>query len=55
MNQIDCINDYDDISNYFTINNEISKNWRIDIVNIDLHKKINNIEHNIFFQNNDKS
>ena len=55
VNQIDSINDYDDISNYFTINNEISKNWRIDIVNIDLHKKINNIEHNIFFRNNDKS
>ena len=55
VNQIDSINDWDDISNYFTINNEISKNWRIDIVNIDLHKKINNIDHNIFFRNNDKS
>ena len=55
VNEVDCINYYDDISKYFTINNEISKNWRIDIVNIDLHKKINNIEHKIFFQNSDKS
>ena len=42
--------------NYFiTNNNSISNSWRIDVVNIDLHKRVNNIDHIISFRNSNES
>ena len=56
INNQNHVDNFSDISNYFiTNNNSISNSWRLDVVNIDLHKRVNNIDHIISFRNSDES
>ena len=56
INNQNNIDNFSAISNYFiTNNNSISNSWRLDVVNIDLHKRVNNIDHIISFRNSNES
>jgi len=56
INNQNNIDNFSAISNYFiTNNNSIYNSWQIDVVNIDLHKRVNNINHIISFRNSDES